>query len=291
VSRFASLPMYDLPELHAATDRLWERLAHHLERAGVSDVPECLDRETPYGQIGRTPALLFTQTCGYPLTHADRRHLRVIAAPRYSVPGCEGSMYRSVIVVQADSRAETLADLRGAACAVNGFDSHSGANVLAFEASKVATADERHEPFFGRVVVTGGHEESVAAVAEGACALASIDAVTYALLAAWRPRALAGTRFLAWTEAAPAPPFVTRQAESDAVCDAIGEALEALMRDPEAREARHAVRLEGVERIPASAYSRIEAMEGYWRSRTNAIGSGPVERNFVHGRLGPPGSE
>ncbi len=278
MSRFASLPMYDLPELQAATDRLWERLAHHLERAGVPDVPERLDRETPYDQIGRAPALLFAQTCGYPLTHADRRRLRVVATPRYAVPGCEGPMYRSAIVVQADSRAESLADLRGAACAINGLDSHSGANVLAFEASKVATADERHEPFFGRVVVTGGHEASVAAVAEGACALASIDAVTYALLAAWRPRALAGTRFLAWTEAAPAPPFVTRHAESDAVCDAIGGALEALMHDPAASEARHAVRLEGVERIPASAYTRIEAMERYWRSRTPAIGSGPVER-------------
>jgi ABC-type phosphate/phosphonate transport system substrate-binding protein len=288
VSRFASLPMYDLPELHAATDRLWERLAHHLERAGVPDVPECLDRETPYEQIGGTPALLFAQICGYSLTHADRQHLRVIATPRYAVPGCEGPMYRSAIVVQADSRAESLADLRGAACAVNGFDSHSGANVLAFEASKVATTDERHEPFFGRVIVTGGHEASVAAVARGACALASIDAVTYALLAAWRPRALEGTRFLAWTEAAPAPPFVTRRNESDAVRAAIVQALEALVHDPAASEARHAVRLEGVERVPASAYSRIEAMETYWRSRTPAIGSGPIDPDVMPGRSAPP---
>jgi ABC-type phosphate/phosphonate transport system substrate-binding protein len=273
MSRLASLPMYDLPELRGATDRLWERLAHHLEGAGVPDVPERLDRKTSYDQIGRTPALLFAQTCGYSVSHADRGHLRVIATPRYAVFGCEGPMYRSAIVVQADSRALSLADLRGAACAVNGFDSHSGANVLAFEASK-ATADEKHEPFFGRVVVTGGHEASVTAVAEGACAVASIDAVTYALLAAWRPRALTGTRLLAWTEAAPAPPFVTWHTESDAVCDAMGEALEALMDDPAATEARHAVRLEGVERIPASAYSRIATMERYWRSRTTAIGSG-----------------
>lgn len=278
MSRLAALPLYDLPELRAATDRLWERLAHHLERAGVRDVPERLDRETPYDRIGQAPALLFAQVCGYPFTHADRRHLRVIATPRYAVPGCEGPRYRSALVVEADSRAESLADLRGAACAVNGFDSHSGANVLAFEASKVATAGEKHEPFFARVVVTGGHEASVAAVAEGACALAAIDAVTYALLEEWRPQALAGTRFLAWTEAAPAPPFVTRHTESDAVCDAMGEALEALVQDPTAIEARRAVRLEGVERIPASAYSRIEAMERYWRSRTTAIGSGPVER-------------
>jgi ABC-type phosphate/phosphonate transport system substrate-binding protein len=278
VSRLASLPLYDLPELRAATDRLWERLAHHLERAGVPDVPERLDRETPYDRIGQARSLLFAQVCGYPFTHADRRHLRIIAAPRYAVPGCEGPMYRSAIVVEADSRAESLADLRGAACAVNGFDSHSGANALAFEASRVATADEKHEPFFGRVVVTGGHEASLAAVAEGACALASIDAVTYALLAERRPRALAGTRFLAWTEAAPAPPFVTRHTESDAVCDAMVEALEALVQDPTAGDARHAVRLEGVERIPASAYSRIEDMERYWRSRTTALGSGSVER-------------
>jgi ABC-type phosphate/phosphonate transport system substrate-binding protein len=285
VSRLASLPMYDLPELRAATDRLWERLAHHLARAGVPDVPERLDRETPYEQIARAPALLFAQRCGYPLTHADRGRLRVIAAPRYAVPGCEGPMYRSAIVVQADSRAGSLADLRGAACAVNDFDSHSGANVLAFEASKVAAADDTHEPLFGRVVVTGSHEASVAAVAGGACALASIDAVTYALLSAWRPHALAGTRLLSWTEEAPAPPFVTRHAESDALCASMGDALEALLRDPAASEALRAVRLEGIERIPTSTYARIEDMERYWRSRTTAIGSGPVEHGLAPGRL------
>jgi len=149
----------------------------------------------------------------------------------------------------------------------------------------VAASDDTHEPFFGRVVVTGSHEASVAAVAAGACALASIDAVTYALLAACRPRALAGTRLLSWTEEAPAPPFVTRHTESDALCAAMGEALEALLGDPAASEARRAVRLEGVERIPTSAYARIEAMEKSWRSRMTAIGSGPVERGLAPGTV------
>jgi ABC-type phosphate/phosphonate transport system substrate-binding protein len=269
VTLFASLPMYDLPELRDATDQLWARLAHHLVRAGVGRVPEHLDRETPYDAVGRKPTLLFGQTCGYPLTHADRRHLRVIATPRYAVAGCEGARYRSAIVVQADSRAESLADLRGATCAVNGFDSHSGANVLAFEASKVAPADP--EPFFGRVIVTGGHVASLAAVAAGACALASIDAVTHGLLAAWRPQALAGTRVLAWTEPVPAPPFVTHRAASLALRTAMGRALDALMGDPAARAARRALCLEGIERLPTSAYGRIEAMERRWRSRRPEI--------------------
>jgi len=273
---FASLPMYDLPEVRAATDGLWARLAHHLARAGVGGVPEHLDRETPCDRIGRKPTLLFGQTCGYCVTHAERRHLRIVATPRYAVVGCEGATYRSAIVVQADSRAESLADLRGAACAVNGFDSHSGANVLAFEASKLTEADQGSEPFFGRVVVTGSHVASLAAVAAGECAVASIDAVTHGLLAAWRPHALMGTRVLAWTERVPAPPFVTHRGASAALCAAMRAALDALLCDPAARAARSALYLAGVERIPASDYGRIKVMEKRWRSRTPAIWALPV---------------
>jgi len=275
VTLFASLPMYDLPEARAATDQVWARLAHHLESAGVGPVPRHLDRETPYDRIGRKSTLLFGQTCGYPLTHADRPHLRVIAAPCYDVAGCEGATYRSAIVVQADSGATNLADLRGAACAVNGFDSHSGANVLAFEVSKLAPAGEDCEPFFGRVLVTGSHVASLAAVAAGACALASIDAVTHGLLAAWRPQALVGTRVLAWTERVPTPPFVTHRAASEGLCAAIAQALDALMRDPAARVARRVLRLVGVERVPASAYGRIKKMEKRWRSCSPAVWPAP----------------
>jgi ABC-type phosphate/phosphonate transport system substrate-binding protein len=39
---------------------------------------------------------------------------------------------------------------------------------------------------------------------------AAIDCVTYAMLARYRPRALAGLRILAETDPAPAPPYVTR---------------------------------------------------------------------------------
>ncbi len=268
---FASLPMYDLQEVRGATDELWSRLAHHLVRAGVEGVPRHLDRETPYDHIGRQATLLFGQICGYPLTHADRGRLRAIATPRYAVPGCEGGTYRSAIVVRADSRAGGLADLRGATCAVNGFDSHSGANILAFEVARLTPRDAGGEPFFGRVVVTDGHVASLAAVAGGVCGVASIDAVTHGLLAASRSPALEGTRVLAWTEPAPAPPFVTHGAASEALCSAIDQALEALMHDPAARAARGALRLEGVERIAASAYERIVEMEESWRPRERAI--------------------
>src|SRR4029077_15357307 len=74
--------------------------------------------------------LLFSQTCGYPLTHALKGRVQLLATPCYSADGCEGASYCSFVIVPADSPATTLADLQGKRVAFNTPDSQSGMNAL-----------------------------------------------------------------------------------------------------------------------------------------------------------------
>src|SRR6185436_5833717 len=99
VVTIAALPMYDLPELVGETDALWSAIAESLRASGVRDVPRTLTRDRSPAELLVDPELLLAQTCGYPLTHEVGDALTVVATPSYRAPGCEGSGYRSLVVV------------------------------------------------------------------------------------------------------------------------------------------------------------------------------------------------
>ncbi len=86
----ASLPMYDLPEVTAATDAWWSGVASALQRAGVDAVPEALTRD-PDVDVWNSRELLLSQTCGYTLTHALAGVIELVATPVYSAGGCSGA--------------------------------------------------------------------------------------------------------------------------------------------------------------------------------------------------------
>jgi ABC-type phosphate/phosphonate transport system substrate-binding protein len=250
----ASLPMYDLPELRPAHDALWTAVARRLVEAGVAGVPATLTRDGAPGEHWQSRDLLLSQTCGYPLVNAFRGRLRVIATPRYAAPGCEGTSYSSAIVVGAAHLARRLEDLRGGVCAVNEPTSHSGMNALRAMIAPLAGG----APFFGAIRFTGAHVASLALVQAGAADVCAVDAVTHALLARHRPAALAGTRVLAMSPAAPALPYVTRGDAGDDLVGALRRALVAAIEDEP--RARGELLLEGVSIVDDDAYERIREL-------------------------------
>jgi len=252
MSLVASLPWYDLPEIAPATDALWKGIARGLEGA-----PARLDRETDLHLQWRSPELLVSQSCGYDAILAHRKYLRVVATPRYIAPGCEGTRYRSLLVVRSDSPARDLEHLRGGRCAINTHTSHSGMNALRALVAPLS----RGGRFFGAVIASGTHEESAALVARGEADLAAIDCVTHALLQRHRPRALEGTRILGETAPAPAPPFVTSRATPPRVLRQLRTALLEALADPALATARQTLLLEGAEVLPLAAYRPIAALE------------------------------
>ena len=158
------------------------------------------------------PRLLIGQCCGYDVVYGFSSSVTPLATPEFDADGCEGSDYRSFVLVRNDSPAGELADLRGATCVINGFNSHSGTNALRALVAPLS----RDGRFFGAVKVSGAHVESLALLKAGEAEIMAMDCVVHALLRRYRPDALDGTRILCRTGSAPAPPLVTSTAQMSA---------------------------------------------------------------------------
>ena len=183
--------------------------------------------------------------------------MTLVATPCYAAPGCHESSYRSYVLVRDDNDARGLADLRDRVCAVNSFNSHSGANALRTLVAPFAA----HGRFFAGVRVTGAHLASLALLKSREADVMAMDCVLHALLARHRPTALAGTRILAATATAPAPPMVTSASASPDRVGRIREALIAAMADPASETARDALLIDGVEVLPLRSYQRVVEIE------------------------------
>ncbi len=94
-----------------------------------------------------------------------------------------------------------LGEFRGTTAALNGWDSNTGMNLFRAAVAPIA----RGAPFFRAVVVTGSHEASVTAVAEGRADLASIDCVSFALIERGRPELVERVAIVAESPLSPGP--------------------------------------------------------------------------------------
>jgi ABC-type phosphate/phosphonate transport system substrate-binding protein len=200
-----SLPMYDLPELIDAHDLFWRGLRRWLSEEGIADLPDRLDWPQDLDKAWRSPDLLLSQTCGYPLVRQLAGQVQLVGVPIYAAPGCNGINYSSALIVARDSPFQSVADLRGRVAGYNELNSQSGYNALRYAVAPLA----RGRRFFGRVVETGRHEASIDAVAARAVDIAAIDAVTYALITRYQPSRVAGLRVLGFTEGVAGLPFIT----------------------------------------------------------------------------------
>jgi ABC-type phosphate/phosphonate transport system substrate-binding protein len=265
----AALPMYMLAELSAWHDAWWTGLAGHLRAAGLTDVPDRLTRPPDPRHVWGSRLLLFAQTCGYPYTHDFAGSLRLVATPRYSAPGCEGAHYTSTILVRADSELHVLGDLPDHTVAANGPDSFSGYWALLEVMAEICPG----RPPFRRCVVTGDHTASLAAVRDGSADVCAVDSVTWALMAAHRPRAIAAFRPIARTRATPGLPYVTAAHRDDATVARLRDGLVNALADPDLAAARAALLLDGAETLDDDAYAEIPRRVREARESCGALAS------------------
>lgn len=255
--RFATLPMYDPPELQSANDALWTAIADRLVASGHSDVPERLTRSDDLPALWRRDGLLLGQTCGYPLMTELAGRVQLVATPAYRAEGCDGPFHRSAIVVALNSSAERLADLQGARCILNDETSNSGMNLLR---ALVAPLAEKGR-FFGSVEQSGSHRQSLTLIGDGDADVAAIDCVTLALLNRVDPALTAATRILAWSSPSPALPFVTGLDTEPATIELLRAVLEDIAIAPALTSLRDALLIDGFEQLPLQAYRSILALE------------------------------
>src|ERR1700729_163177 len=252
----AILPMYAFPWTAAANDALWAAISARLAEAGVR-APTQLTRDGDLAALWRDPGLIFGQTCGYPYVTGLKDKVTLIAAPEYSFPGCEGASHRSFIIRRASDSRNSLSEFRGAVAALNAYDSDTGMNLFRAAIASVAGGAR----FFRTILVTGSHEASLAAVAEGRADLASLDCVSFALIKRGLPDLVEGVAVVAEGPLAPGLPFVASASLGAPTIAAVREALFAALAAPTLAEARTTLGLRGARPTSPADYDRVIEIE------------------------------
>jgi len=249
--RTASLPMYDLPEVRAATAEFWASLAGNLRRHGLADVPDKLVHDRPVSDLWSDPDLLISQCCGSDVVHSYSSRLLPVATPEYAAPGCLGGTYSSMVVVADDCPFDDVHDMRGAVAVINGAESHSGMSALRHLVSG-RHVDGR---FFSDVKVSGSHLASLEMIRRREADVAAIDSVTLALIQRHLDDATRGVRVLGQTYRAPAPPYVVRVSTPADEIEKVRAALVETFDDRSLADCREILLLKGV---------TLATQEDYW---------------------------
>lgn len=195
----ASLPMYDMPHLRGAHDRLWDGI-----RGALGSGPDTLTRDGDPWDHWQSPDLLLSQTCGLPYRARLHDRVTLVGTPDYDLPDCPQGYYFSYLI----RRREDPRDLRDLAqsgvLAFNDPLSQSGwAAPLAHLSSRGLHPQ--------KTVQTHGHVNSIDAVLDGNADYAAIDAVTLLLWGAYDMDAMAFLDAFDRTAPTPALPYITAQ--------------------------------------------------------------------------------
>ncbi|WP_397542252.1 PhnD/SsuA/transferrin family substrate-binding protein [Roseovarius salis] len=236
----ASLPMYDRPELNQANDRLWAAVREHLG-AG----PERLCRGGDPWEQWQDPALVLSQTCGYPFRARLHGRVALVGTPDHGLDGCPPGYYRSVYVARADDGRGALDEFAGARLAYNEPLSQSGWAAPQNHARALGMS-------FAAASATGSHAASARAVADGLADIAALDAVSWKMMQT-HDAVAAALKEVGQTPPTPALPYITATGRD---ANAAFAALEVAIAELSPAD-RQALSLHGIVRIPAEAYLAI----------------------------------
>ncbi len=215
---FASLPMYDLPQIRSSTDVLWQLIRGRLDDHGIEAPAGLVRGSDPHMEWLRAD-LLLSQTCGLPFVKDLQGRVQMLGSPSYDID-CGSGSYYSVIIAREDDDGE-LSALSAGRFACNDQRSQSG------HAAWLAHMVDNDLPLPSSVVFTGAHLASVAAVSRGEAEFATIDAVTWELALRHMPEANK-LRVAGHTAAMPSLPYITSLAfrdQADVIRQAISEAI------------------------------------------------------------------
>ena len=262
MSERLAFPMYAVND--EDTQALWRAVQQLLAARGVVE-EDTLSYQVPEDLLThwRHPALLLSQTCGYPLM-TRLPAVQTVGCFHYSAPGCEGRNYRSLLAVREADGDQTLADFRGRRVACNSPDSQSGYNVLL----KMVAPLSRDGRFFSAVAFSGSHRQSLRELQQGTADIAAIDCVTWALLQRHQPEALAGLAVIARSPLAPGLPLITSATTSAATLGLLREALQQLVSDERYRPLCEALFICGYSDMRRADYQPLLA----WRDEAAARG-------------------
>jgi phosphonate transport system substrate-binding protein len=151
-----------------------------------------------------------------------------------ATPEVQGShFYHSYLIVNQDSRIERLEDLKGRVFAFTDPESHSGKLVPTFW---LAEKQERPESFFGKVIYTYSHDNSILAVAKGLVDGAAVDGLIWEFYQHKNPALTSLTRVIRKSEAYGIPPVVASHSLPPELKEPVQKLLLAMHEDPEGQK-------------------------------------------------------
>lgn len=253
----ASLAMYLSPlPVEQATARFWEALGKRLRAYGL-DAPAALDGDIRYDEAWLRPDLIFGQTCGYPYVQHLRGKVQLVASPVYGLPGCNGPLNCSFIIVNAASPAASVEELRGSRAAINEPGSNSGYNLFRHFIAPHAIEGR----FFSSVIETRGHRASIDAVAGGEADVAAIDCITFGNMLRFDPGRVDGVRVFAETAKGPGLPFITSAKTSAKDLVLLRRALDETISDPDLAEICDTLSLRGISLLGDADYEALAELD------------------------------
>ncbi len=243
-----SLPMYPSAELRPAWQQLWG--AVHRRLGG----PQELTWDDDVHRLWLDPQLSISQSCGWPATTTYADRLVPVGAFDPRIPGASNARYRSVLIARKDA---LPTELGRATAAVNSDDSLSGWISLTVAVSGTPGRWD------GEVRWTGGHAASIEAVVSGEADIASIDAVTWALLGDLDRRPRRGIVVVGRGPRVPCLPIVVPHGASARRIAAVRAAFGEACTDPSTAEARHRLRIRGFVPLGRADYAGLPALGGW----------------------------
>ena len=242
--------MYDWPEVRAETDALWAAIAERLEAAGIA-APDSLDRTTPTDEAWESPDLLVGQTCGRPYATGLAEKVRLLGRPTHTVAGAGPGRYCSQLVARRSDNRPGLAGFRGAVAACTSVESQSGWAALV----DLLPDGETLESYFAAVRMTGGHRDSIRAIAAGDADIATIDCVSWSLAERYEPAARE-LRVIGRSPTYPSLPYIASNRRSAEEAGRIGAALRRAVAGLPG-PVRDALRLTGIEDARPADYAGL----------------------------------
>ncbi|KAI1114195.1 ABC-type phosphate/phosphonate transport system, periplasmic component [Nemania sp. NC0429] len=259
----AALPMYDWPECQAVVDQQWSDFRDRLRATGI-DAPARLVRrnadipavpggirdsegniiapdpatlppdELDLHTLWRHPSLLFSQTCWGPMELGLAGHVEVVGQQDYSsIEGGSAELYSSAVVARRitddipsplDGAPNLpLEHLRGKRLAYNSTDSMSG--LLGLERDLTSLNEDLD--IFSERLQSGGHRNSIIAIAEGRADVAAVDCFTWHLAKRFEPTA-GELAVVGWTARRRGLPFIASKHISPQVIKSVALELKKL---------------------------------------------------------------
>lgn len=178
-----------------------------------------------------------------------------------AVPEVHGSrFYHSYLIVNKNSPARRLEDLKGRTFAFTDPDSNTGKLVPAFW---LAEMNETPESFFGQVIYTYSHDNSILAVSRGLVDGAAVDGLIWEYFQAHAPDFTANARVIKKSEPYGIPPLVASGKLPVEVRERLRDVLLAMHEDPEGSRILAGLMIERFLPLREEAYAPIRRIYQY----------------------------